>query len=276
MPVITTVESILRTNKIERSVMRTVNSGGFIRTTENKKALLRVLADGKAVVRSTGKVNSILQTGLLIEKVLDLKPAITYVSTDTPYIVISDLTGTYNGTTNTWGYNDTCGVDPDRPCRTDLDLYVSYTLYENTTGKNLATTNFFPADQGTPALDPYVYNLFGAAIGIIMVSLVGVPSGTTLTTYEQQNLYEYSQSQPDWFNGRIGFMNDPEVETALRTMQIQWIRNNIAFNCQGTRYKEAYALRKAIDSALKTFNAPVAAYIYSILKIHLQNLDVGC
>jgi hypothetical protein len=252
--------SILRTGTGNRSVMRTINNG------------LSTLATGYTDISN-------LRVYSLLDKELILRPSATFDRNGVPSIDIKDETGIYGIDGNTTGYSENCPGTPERPCRTELDLYISVAQqYLSSDKSTLLSSSFFPPNQTDPTADPYAFNLFNAPIGVLAIYLVGVPTGTVLTPIQEQTLYPTSTGIASWFNGQVGYLNDDDLINDLRRLQIKYLRKQIAGNCQGMVYRSAYAMYSALQTALLVFNYYQAVRIYEILKSFLltnQNCD-GC
>jgi hypothetical protein len=252
--------SILHTGTGNRSVMRTINKG------------VSTLATGYTDISN-------LRVYSLLDKELILRPSATFDRNGVPSIDIKDETGIYGIDGNTTGYSENCPGTPERPCRTELDLYISVAQqYLSPDKSTLLSSSFFPPNQTDPTADPYAFNLFNAPIGVLAIYLVGVPTGTVLTPIQEQTLYPTSTGIASWFNGQVGYLNDDDLINDLRRLQIKYLRKQIAGNCQGMVYRSAYAMYSALQTALLVFNYYQAVRIYEILKSFLltnQNCD-GC
>jgi hypothetical protein len=252
--------SILHTGTGNRSVMRTINKG------------VSTLATGYTDISN-------LRVYSLLDKELILRPSATFDRNGVPSIDIKDETGIYGIDGNTTGYSENCPGTPERPCRTELDLYISVAQqYLSSDKSTLLSSSFFPPNQTDPTADPYAFNLFNAPIGVLAIYLVGVPTGTVLTPIQEQTLYPTSTGIASWFNGQVGYLNDDDLINDLRRLQIKYLRKQIAGNCQGMVYRSAYAMYSALQTALLVFNYYQAVRIYEILKSFLltnQNCD-GC
>ena len=148
----------------------------------------------------------------------------------------------------------------------------------NSNNTTLLSNVFFPPDQTDPTADPYAFNYFNSPPGILGIYMVGVPTGTVLTPFQQQSLYPLSKGIASWFNGQVGYLNDNDLINDLRRLQIKFLRKQMAGNCEGFVYRNAFAMYSAIQTALLVFNYYQAVRIYDILKTFLlnnQNCD-GC
>lgn len=252
--------SILYTGTVDRSVLKTINRG--ISTV------------------STGFTDiSNLRTYTVLDKQLILRPSAAFDRNGLPSIDINDETGVYGTDGNTTGYSELCPGTPDRPCRAELDLYIWVEQYYlNSNNTTLLSNVFFPPDQTDPTADPYAFNYFNSPPGILGIYMVGVPTGTVLTPFQQQSLYPLSKGIASWFNGQVGYLNDNDLINDLRRLQIKFLRKQMAGNCEGFVYRNAFAMYSAIQTALLVFNYYQAVRIYDILKTFLlnnQNCD-GC
>jgi hypothetical protein len=205
--------SILYTGTVDRSVLKTINRG------------IITVATGYTDVSN-------LRVYTVLDKQLILRPSAAFDRNGLPSIDINDETGVYGTDGNTTGYSELCPGTPDRPCRAELDLYIWVEQYYlNSNNTTLLSNVFFPPDQTAPTADPYAFNYFNSPPGILGIYMVGVPTGTVLTPFQQQSLYPLSKGIASWFNGQVGYLNDNDLINDLRRLQIKFLRKQMAGNC---------------------------------------------
>jgi len=271
--------AILQTGLLKTAIIQPVVKPSILRTGTGNRSVMRTINKGVSTLATGYTDISNLRVYSILDKELILRPSATFDRNGVPSIDIKDETGIYGIDGNTTGYSENCPGTPERPCRTELDLYISVAQqYLSPDKSTLLSSSFFPPNQTDPTADPYAFNLFNAPIGVLAIYLVGVPTGTVLTPIQEQTLYPTSTGIASWFNGQVGYLNDDDLINDLRRLQIKYLRKQIAGNCQGMVYRSAYAMYSALQTALLVFNYYQAVRIYEILKSFLltnQNCD-GC
>jgi hypothetical protein len=271
--------AILQTGLLKTAIIQPVVKPSILRTGTGNRSVMRTINKGVSTLATGYTDISNLRVYSILDKELILRPSATFDRNGVPSIDIKDETGVYGIDGNTTGYSENCPGTPERPCRTELDLYIWLEeQYLSPDKSTLLSNPSFPPNQTDPTADPYAFNLFNAPIGVLAIYLVGVPTGTVLTPIQQQTLYPTSTGIPSWFNGQVGYLNDDDLINDLRRLQIKYLRKQIAGNCQGMVYRSAYAMYSALQTALLVFNYYQAVRIYDILKTFLltnQNCD-GC
>ena len=258
------------------------SSRATLRTPPEPSAFINVAASSIATLRtflSAGFVNvvpssqTILQTTSVLGKELVLKPSVAQASTTSPYVIIGDDTGIYDGTTNTWGYSPEPTGTIQRPARSELDLYVGYYWYQ--VGIDPAWTF---ADPQAPTTDPFTLSVYDVPTGVIQFCLIGVPTGTVLTSFQKENLYWLAQARADWFTGQIGYVYDNELYVDMWELRRCFTDARMCGNCKGTNLKIAEALEEGMIGALSVADYDSALIIYNKLKEFLGQIkcDCGC
>lgn len=272
-------DAILQTGSIKTANIQPVVKPSIMRTGRTNSSVVKTLDRGIATVATGYTDIANLRAYSLLDKQLILRPSAAFDRNGLPSIDINDETGIFGTAGNTTGYSELCPGTPDRPCRAELDLYIWVEQYYLSPDKTTLLSNvFFPPNQTDPTADPYAFNYFNSPPGILGIYMVGVPTGTVLTPFQQQSLYPLSQGIASWFNGQVGYLNDNDLINDLRRLQIKYLRKQIAGNCEGFVYRNAFAMYSAIQTALLVFNYYQAVRIYDILKTFLlnnQNCD-GC
>lgn len=228
---------------------------------------LNILTTGANIV--TGLFPPPDLDGLLI-----LKPTISTVDTACSSIVLLDSTGEYNGTTNTWGYNpESAGFDPNRPKRSEVDLYVGWINYD-------ATGSYWTfAFEQDPQLIPYEITVTGIPEGVNEIYLIAVPKDTVLTDYEKQILpYIYSTTE-GWYGGSCPGIGIYCIALSrMVSLLRQYNDDTIHEKCEFLPFLKAQMLEVAFVSNLRDFafiNA-VASYETWVLYLEQVKKDCGC
>lgn len=272
--------AILQTGLLKTATIQPVSKPSILHTGTGNRSVLHTINKGVSTLATTFKDISNLRVYTVLDKELILRPSAAFDRNGIPSIDINDETGVYGIDGNTTGYSENCPGTPERPCRAELDLYIWIEQYYlNPADKSiLLSSSTFPPNQTDPTADPYAFNLYNAPVGVLGIYLVGVPTGTVLTSFQEQNLYPLSTGIASWFNGQVGYLNDDDLINDLRRLQIKYLRKQIAGNCEGMVYRSAFAMYSALQTALLVFNYYQAVRIYDILKSFLltnQNCD-GC
>jgi hypothetical protein len=252
-----------------------------LRTAPEPSAVLNVTPASRSVLRtppaSTGLINvvrssrAVIRIATIFDKDLVLRPGISQSSTTSPFVIVSDDTGVYNASTNPTGYSPEPSGPVDRPARSELDLYVGYYYHQ----KNQSPAWTFAAIQD-PAEVPFLLDVFGVPTGVLQFCLVGVPLGTTLTTYEQENLYWLAENNVLWFSGQIGFVYDNDLYNDIWTLRRCFTDSLMCGKCEGSNLKTVEALEEGMISALSIAAYNDAVTIYLALKSFLAKINGNC
>jgi hypothetical protein len=226
---------------------------------------LNILSSGSNAV--AGIINPPSLNGLLI-----LKPTISTVDTACSSVVITDSTGDYNGTTNTWGYNpESAGFDPNRPKRSEVDLYVGWINYD-------ATGSFWTyAFEQDPSLIPYEITVTGIPEGVNEIYLIAVPLNTVLTNYEEQNLPYIYAFTAGWYGGSCPGIG---IYCIALSRMVSLLRryndDTIHEECEFLPFLKAQMLEVSFVSNLRDFAFINAVVSYTTWVNYLDQVKKDC
>jgi hypothetical protein len=235
------------------------------------RTIARTPPTGAGVINIAGSSRSVIRIATVLDKDLVLRPGISQSSTTSPFVIVSDDTGVYNASTNPTGYSPEPSGPVDRPARSELDLYVGYYYHQ----KNQSPAWTFAAIQD-PAEVPFLLDVFDVPTGVLQFCMVGVPLGTTLTTYEQENLYWLAGNNVLWFRGEIGFVYDNDLYNDIWTLRRCFTDSLMCGKCEGKYLKTVEALEEGMISALSIAAYNDAVTIYLALKSFLAKINGNC
>lgn len=245
--------------------IRVVTTGAAITAQAQTLPPIHIVTTGAAVTAGVFVPPNL--NGLLI-----LKPVLTSIATDCSSVLVVDETGTYNGTTNTWGYNpEDASFDPNRPKRSEVDLYIGWINYTAS-----GQTWTYSPDQ-SPELIPYQQILTGIPVGGNAIYLIAVPSGTVLTDYQKETLPYIYQSTDNWYGGQcpgIGIW----CAASSKMVELRRIYNDATINggCEYEPFLIALSMEKTVVSLMQAFEYVRAVAAYDEWIKYLDTLTGDC
>lgn len=264
--------SAIRIVGASRTVLRTVPEPlAVLNIAQSSRAILRTPPSGMGMLNIVPSSRAVLRIASVLDKDLILRPAITQSSTTSPFVIISDDTGVFDGTTNTTGYSPEPSGPANRPARSELDLYIGYYLYQ--TGQTPQWT--FAAIQD-PTENPFVLNVFDVPTGVLQFCMIAVPTGTVLTESQKENLYWLAQADPEWFTGEIGYVYDNDLYNDIWELRRNFTDALLCGKCIGKNLKIVEAMEEGLISALSVGQYQDALVIYNSLKTFLNRINGNC
>lgn len=170
-------------------------------------------------------------------KLLQIKNGDFDFNTDYTTISLADITGVYDAQTNPGGYQPPLDPpDPLRPYRSDLKLWTIYRIKTS----DLPDEINFPTSQANESDVDYTYTLTIPENGVYEIMMIGAPSINNYEDWQQDNLFDYAKSQPEWFATSQWITIDPELDKCLNNGRWAFLESIMNGSCDPT-YLEFYA-----------------------------------
>ena len=205
-------------------------------------------------------------------KLLRLQIGDFVLNTDYTSIDIADITGEYNAATNPYGYTPAGDpYNPNRPRRSDLKLWTIYRVITSTTSTDLQ----FPTSQ-TEQSDPvYTYSLTIPESGVYDLIMIGAPDTEDYANWQQPNLFDYANSQDNWFATSQWMTIDPVLDICLINYRWAFLESVMCGNCD-TSYLAFYADYVALFYANQVQNEAVVDALKLKLTAFCSGSNCGC
>jgi len=206
------------------------------------------------------------------DKLLVLKNGDFDFASDYSSVTLADVTGDYNASTNPNGYQPAGDPpDPNRPYRSDLKLWTIYRILTSSTNPDQI---IFPDSQASESDANYTYSLELPEAGIYELIMVGAPDAQDYADWQQQNLVEFAESQPDWFVTSTWVSADANLDNCLINKRWEFLESVMCGNCD-TSYLEFYADYVAMYYAMQ-IQSTVAVDLYNKLTAYCNKGGCGC
>lgn len=181
-------------------------------------------------------------------KLLKLRFGTFDLASDYVTVTAYDATGEYSSS-NPGGYN--LPDDPDdenRAKRGQVDLYLAYRIWENsTTIPNVV----FPVDTN-PTLNPWEYTLPIETKGVYQFYIIAAPVGTPYADVygRGDSIFDFAANEPGWYSTTAPMIIDDEVFVCINRKRYQFLESVMCGDCDN-KYLEMYGL---LVGALNAFD----------------------